>query len=74
MRAKRRHTLQEQLVRVIMRVLCRHQDLHYYQVHNIKIWEKTDFLCTVCTCNKALNESGVSFCHLRTYMYCNMSQ
>ena len=32
MRASRRRALQEQLVRVIMRVLCRNLDLHYYQV------------------------------------------
>lgn len=33
MKASRRRALQEQLVRIIMRVLCRNQDLHYYQVH-----------------------------------------
>lgn len=44
MRATRRRTLQEQLVRVIMRVLCQHQDLHYYQVHSYK---KIDFSCTL---------------------------
>lgn len=32
MRASKRRALQEQLVRVIMRVLSRNEDLHYYQV------------------------------------------
>ena len=32
MRASRRKVLQQQLVNIIMRVLCKHQDLHYYQV------------------------------------------
>ncbi|KAL9976218.1 hypothetical protein ACROYT_G013490 [Oculina patagonica] len=38
MRASRRRALQEQLVRVIMRVLCRNQDLHYYQgYHDVAV-------------------------------------
>lgn len=38
MRATRRRILQEQLVRVIMRVLCQHQDLHYYQgYHDVAV-------------------------------------
>lgn len=38
MRASRRRVLQEQLVRVIMRVLCRNQDLHYYQgYHDVAV-------------------------------------
>ncbi|KAJ7365036.1 hypothetical protein OS493_007677 [Desmophyllum pertusum] len=38
MRASRRRSLQEQLVRVIMRVLCQNQDLHYYQgYHDVAV-------------------------------------
>lgn len=38
MRASRRRTLQEQLVKIIMRVLCRNQDLHYYQgYHDVAV-------------------------------------
>ncbi|KAM7444840.1 hypothetical protein ABFA07_006632 [Porites harrisoni] len=38
MRASRRRALQEQLVRVIMRVLCRNLDLHYYQgYHDVAV-------------------------------------
>lgn len=38
MRASRRRSLQEQLVRVIMRVLQRNQDLHYYQgYHDVAV-------------------------------------
>lgn len=38
MRASRRRALQGQLVKVIMRVLCRNQDLHYYQgYHDVAV-------------------------------------
>lgn len=38
MKASRRRALQEQLVRIIMRVLCRNQDLHYYQgYHDVAV-------------------------------------
>ena len=52
MRATRRRTLQEQLVRVIMRVLCSHQDMHYYQVHICKKtdFSRLDFRCSLESC------------------------
>ena len=44
-RTSRRAALQRQVINVIMRVLCRNPELHYYQVYSAVLYSKICFIC-----------------------------